>query len=244
MRIAVISDIHGNLAALDAVLADAAARGADAIVNLGDILSGPLQPAATADRLVDLDLPTIRGNHERYLMEREPARLASSDAYAHAELSAAHRAWLAALPTSMWVTGEVFACHGTPRADDEGLLETVEPAGAREATDAEVAARAGGTEAAVILCGHTHKARRRHLADGRLVVNPGSVGLPAYAADDPFAHKMESGTPHARYAVLERAAGGWSAELLMVDYDWTAAAQLAAARGRPDWARALATGLA
>ena len=68
MKVAAISDIHGNLPALDAVLADIATQSVDVIVNLGDILSGPLWGAATADRLMPLELPTIAGNHERQLL--------------------------------------------------------------------------------------------------------------------------------------------------------------------------------
>ena len=68
MTIAILSDIHGNIAALDAVLADIAARGVTRIVNLGDILSGPLFPGETADRLMAMNLPTIAGNHERQLL--------------------------------------------------------------------------------------------------------------------------------------------------------------------------------
>lgn len=65
MRIAALSDVHGNLAALDAVMADIATQAVDVVVNLGDLLSGAFQPAETADRLLELDLPTVRGNHER-----------------------------------------------------------------------------------------------------------------------------------------------------------------------------------
>ena len=68
MKLAVISDIHGNLLALRAVLADIARQGVDQTVNLGDILSGPLQPAETADLLMTCNFPTIRGNHERQLL--------------------------------------------------------------------------------------------------------------------------------------------------------------------------------
>jgi predicted phosphodiesterase len=67
VKLAAISDIHGNLAALDAVLAHIARRGVGKIVNLGDILSGPLQPSETADRLMALALPTISGNHVAHL---------------------------------------------------------------------------------------------------------------------------------------------------------------------------------
>lgn len=65
MKFAAIADIHGNLLALEAVLADIAQRGIFKIVNLGDLLSGALWPAETADRLQSLNLPTVSGNHER-----------------------------------------------------------------------------------------------------------------------------------------------------------------------------------
>lgn len=64
MRIAIVADIHGNLGALDAVLADIEDRAVEITVNLGDVVSGPLQPRETADRLIGMGIPTIRGNHE------------------------------------------------------------------------------------------------------------------------------------------------------------------------------------
>ncbi|MBC2670891.1 metallophosphoesterase family protein [Novosphingobium piscinae] len=244
MRLAVLSDIHGNLAALEAVLADIAAEGIAMIVNLGDILSGPLQPAATADRLIALALPTIRGNHERQLLTQPPAALGASDAYAVAELGAAHRAWLAALPATLALHPDIRLVHGTPDSDLAYFLETVTPEGLRPATPDEVVQRAGPLGAGLILCGHTHVPRVVRLPDGRLIVNPGSVGLPAYADDHPWPHVVETGSPHARYAVVSRGADGWSAQLRRVAYDWETAARLAAARGRPDWAVALRTGRA
>jgi hypothetical protein len=80
------------------------------------------------------------------------------------------------------------------------------------------------------------------LNDGRLVVNPGSVGLPAYDAPEPFPHRMEAGTPHARYAIAEREADGWRVEFLAIDYDWTAAAAMCRAHGWLEWGRILETG--
>ena len=90
MRIAVISDIHGNLLALDAVLADIAREGADVTVNLGDILSGPLEPARTADRLMALDLPTISGNHERQVLTDPEDRTNRTDAFTRSVLEERH----------------------------------------------------------------------------------------------------------------------------------------------------------
>lgn len=253
MKIAAISDIHGNLPALEAVLADIEAQGVDLTVNLGDILSGPLWIAPTADRLMALSLPTIAGNHERQVLTVAPDKMGASDAHAAARLSDAHRAWLAALPKTLRLSDEVFCCHGTPGNDLVYFLETVTPdfkdsasPGIRRATMDEAAARAGdamrGVAHGVILCGHTHIPRVMRLGDGRLVVNPGSVGLQAYDDDHPHAHIVENGTPHARYAVLARMSAGWRVEMRLVPYDHESAARLADSNGRPDWSRALRTG--
>jgi len=242
MKIAVLSDIHGNLGALEAVLADAASRGFDLMVNLGDICSGPLQPAETADHLIPLDLPTIRGNHERQLLASDLERMGPSDRFARNALNESHRAWLAALPATLSPAADVLMVHGTPDSDVEYWLETVAPEGRREATDAEIDRRAGQVQAGLVLCGHTHLPRARRLGAGALVVNPGSVGLPAYEDDRPFPHAVETGSPHARYAMVEGGGTDWRVEMIAVAYDWTAAARLAEDNGRPDWARALGTG--
>lgn len=106
----------------------------------------------------------------------------------------------------------------------------------------QIAECAAGCPASLILCGHTHIPRAVQLNDGRLIVNPGSVGVPAYASDLPWPHSMEAGTPHARYAILDKRNPGWQVEFFQVEYDWAAASHLAAARNRPDWAIALVTG--
>ncbi|MEP6875348.1 MAG: metallophosphoesterase family protein [Burkholderiales bacterium] len=254
-RFAAISDIHGNLPALDAVLADIAAQGVEAVVNLGDILSGPLWAAATANRLMALQLPTIAGNHERQLLTQDRARMSASDRHTADELRPHHREWLATLPATLPLGDEVFCCHGTPSSDLTYFLETPVPGfagvgsganGVRPASLAEATARAGsamqGVEHALILCGHTHKPRTLRLADGRLIVNPGSVGLPGFDDAHGHPHVIENGAPHARYALLERVAAGWNVSLRAVAYDWEAAARRAESEGRADWAGPLRTG--
>lgn len=249
MRLAVVSDIHGNLPALEAVRADIASADVDMVVNLGDIVSGPLWPVETADLLMQLGWPTVRGNHERQVL-RPLAGMGASDRHAAERLHERHRAWLAGLPAT-WRSddGQVHACHGTPASDLQYFLETVTPdfgqhgsRGVRPATEAEARERAGDTEAAVILCGHTHTPRALQLDDGRLVVNPGSVGLPAYDDAHPHVHYVETGTPHARYALIERVGSSWSVQLRAVAYDWEAAARQAERHGRGDWADALRSG--
>lgn len=244
MKIAVISDIHGNLAALDAVLADIARRGVNQIVNLGDILSGGLHPRETADRLMSLAFPTIRGNHERQVLTLAFDQMGLSDRHAAATLRPDQIQWIESLPETLRLSRAVLLVHGTPDSDLNYFLETVTEEGLRAATLAEVQERVGFTDATVILCGHTHLARVVRLADGRLIVNPGSVGLPAYDDDQPYPHIVENGSPHARYAIVAEVDGMWSAELIAVGYDWEAAARDADRNNRPDWARALRTGLA
>lgn len=253
MRFAAISDIHGNLPALEAVLADIAREGVDATVNLGDIVSGPLWPAETADRLMALNLPTLAGNHERQVLTHSPDKMGASDRHAHEQLAPRHRAWLASLPAMLQWRDDVLLCHGTPTSDLTYWLETVtedyEPGrspGVRAASPTEVLQRLGdamhGVVQGLILCGHTHVPRCERVADGRLIVNPGSVGLQAYDDVHPHPHIIETGSPQARYALLTQAPTGWQVELRSVDYDFEAAAQQAERNGRPDWADALRTG--
>src|SRR5690606_17812524 len=103
---------------------------------------------------------------------------------------------------------------------------------------------AGLREARVIAVAHSHVPRTVRLADGRLCVNPGSVGMPAWEHDEPVPHCTESGSPHARYAILERRRGEWLVEHRIVPYDWESAAARADAAGRPDRAHWLRTGRA
>ncbi|MCX7284816.1 MAG: metallophosphoesterase family protein [Novosphingobium sp.] len=142
--------------ALEAVMDDIQRRGVDLIVNLGDICSGPLFPVETADLLLTLDLPTIRGNHERQLLEQEHAAMNASDRYAAERLRPDQMDWLASLPTTLLLRPEVLLVHGTPADDLEPLLQTVDEGGMRAATPAEVVSRIQGLAAGLILCGHTH----------------------------------------------------------------------------------------
>ena len=242
MRIAALSDIHGNLAALNAVLEDIQNQSVDLIVNLGDIASGPLQPSETVDLLMTLNLPTIRGNHERQLLEGDPARMGPSDQYAFGALRPDQLAWFASLPERLYIEDDGLLVHGSAQSDLTYFLETLDEHGCRPATRDEVLARAAGADTQLVLCGHTHLPRTMKLADGRFIVNPGSVGLQAYSDVHPVAHNIEVGSLHARYAIVTKGADGWAAEFRAVDYAWEAAAVVAEQRGRADWAVALRTG--
>lgn len=246
MQFAAIADIHGNCAALEAVLADIVALGITDIVNLGDCFSGPLEAARTADMMLLLDMDavqTVRGNHDRYLIETPSDALAPSDAHAHAQLSQRHFDWLRRLPVSAIYREEAYLCHATPQNDNVYWLEAVSGEGHVFLKPLEeIEALAEGIEQSLILCGHSHIPRAVQLSDGRLIVNPGSVGCPAYDDDKPFFHKVETGHSMASYAVMKKTASGWVPEFRNVPYDYMAMSRLAAANGRSDWAMALATG--
>jgi predicted phosphodiesterase len=241
MRLAVIADVHGNLIALEAVLAHLRVAAPDLLVNLGDLVSGPFDPAGSADAQVALACPTVAGNHERHVLKGGGG---AWDALARPLLSAAHLAWMAGLPATLSLAdGDVFACHGSPRGGDlDYLLEDV--SGGRATLDAVEAIRPrldGIGGATVVLCGHTHMPRLAQVGPV-LVVNPGSVGLPGYRDSRPVPHVMEAGTPHARYALVSRERGGWAAELRAVPYDHEAAARQAERHGWPQAAHVVRTG--
>lgn len=242
-RIAIIADVHGNLPALEAVIADVASRGTDRVVVLGDHVSGPLWPREAADLLVRQGWPCISGNCDR-LVSREPVEsLGASDRFARERLSEAQLGWLAGLPATLLIEEVVLAVHGTPADDSAYLLETVDHAGARLARQAEISDRLGDTTAEVVLCAHSHVPRVARVGE-RLIVNPGSVGLPAYCEDQPVAYEMETGSPDARYAIIERGANGWRTMLVAVPYDREGAIRRAQQAGRDDWVTSLRTGYA
>lgn len=242
MRFAVLADIHGNVWALDAILKDLHARGIVKAVNLGDCFYGPLAPHETAERLLPLQLPTVRGNQDRGLLETDGQTPLLQENYVELSSSALH--WLRLLPLILSWQQDILLCHGTPASDTTYLLEEVTENGVYLANSTTIASRLCATQKQVILCAHTHVARTVLLPDGRLVVNPGSVGLPAYTDDLPFSHAMESGSPHARYAIISQIPNGWNVEHIEVVYEWERAAEVAARRGRPDWAEWLLTGRA
>jgi len=142
------------------------------------------------------------------------------------------------------VLGGALACHGGPASDTTALFEEITARGVARRSGAGVGAVLGPLPPGVslVLCGHTHVPGLVQVPEGPLVVNVGSVGLPAYSHDEPYPHCMESGAPHARYALVQRTKRGWRVEQRAAPYDWEAAARRAAEVGRPDWAFQLRTG--
>lgn len=243
MRFAAIADVHGNHLALEAVLADISSQDIADIVNLGDMLSGPLDARRTIEILMRRDAVHVLGNHDRYLLDRPPEKMGSWDRPAFEALDAVQLDWLRAQPMKRIFRDDVFLCHATPDNDEIYWLDTVHANGTVALSPRErIAQFAEGIAQSLILCAHTHLARAVRLPDGRLIVNPGSVGSPGYRDTHPVPHVVEAGTPHARYAILDRVEGTWQVTFRNVAYDHEAMAALARRNNQPELANAIATG--
>lgn len=244
-RIAIIADVHGNRWALEAVLDDIDRRGGPPVLNLGDSVYGPLDPAGSAELLRRVATMNVRGNQDRILLEPDHETAASPTfMFVDEQLSPDDVAWLGEHQVAPVRVGALALCHGTPDHDDRYLAECVTEHAVVQRESETLARELAAIEADIVLCGHSHVPRLLGLPDGRLVVNPGSVGLPAYTEDAPHPHAMEAGSPHARYVVLERTDTGWNVEHMAVVYDWERAAVTATANGRADWASWLRSGRA
>ncbi|MBU1049335.1 metallophosphatase family protein [Candidatus Bipolaricaulota bacterium] len=242
-KIAVLSDIHGNMRALDAVLVDIKHRCVDQVINLGDCAYGPFNPIPVLDRLIESTIPTVSGNEDQILVDPLLADgLSQTARFTQSFLTQRHAEWLAALPLRI-EREDLIAFHAQP--NDRAAYLLIRPTadgGVRPATQDEFADLLSDVLQPLILCGHDHLPRSLILADGRMIVNPGSVGCPAYDDDAPIPHRVANGTPHARYTVVEIRDGVIRVEPIRVVYDWNAAADEVAANGFPNWALWIATG--
>lgn len=241
MRLAVISDVHGNALALEAVLADIARHDVEKILNLGDHFAGPIEPRRTVEILAGLDMVAITGNTDRYLWEGDHNDLDEGDRWIVDQLRGEPMEWLRTLPATAVYGNAIFLSHGSPRSDETYWLDRKAGKGRmRVATPEEVEAELPAARLPVYCCGHTHVARVVTLGDGTIVFNPGSVGRPSFNMSDPESAGRLS--PAAAYAVIEQSAGKWHVNLRQVAYDNMAAAAIARAHGSNGWARELEFG--
>ena len=200
MRIAVLADIHGNVRALRAVMDDLKQVAPDRVINLGDYVSGPLEAAETADVLISLAWTTIRGNHDRQLLDQPVDQMGRSDQAAFCRAKEPSQR-LALDARSDRRSGGPVPLSRHARQRHTYLLETVEPDGKRAlATPAEVAGASTAPARDRAVRPHPCAAHRARSTTAALIINPGSVGLPAYTDDEPVQHANQMGAPHARYA--------------------------------------------
>ena len=184
MKVAVISDIHGNLTALQAVL-PAINKEADRVVCLGDIASTGPQPHETIALLKQLEYPCIMGNTDESLLKGPPEdygrmgmpaddvrRMKVLDRWTRSRITESDRKHLSTLkPTVSLKAGgsSMFCYHGSPRSNTEGVLPTT--------PDDELSTIFSDREATIFAGGHTHSQMARRWMSS-LIINPGSVGLP------------------------------------------------------------------
>jgi putative phosphoesterase len=173
MRVAALADIHGNLPALEAVLAEVEAEGVDAVVVVGDVVGGPFS-AEVFDRVTSLsDVRVVRGNADRFVVEGADELGQDWDAERKRlgdERLQVVAAWPLTTELEVDGLGRVLFCHAIPTAD--------EPIFTRTTPGAEVEELLGETGADLVVVGHTHAQFDRRLESGLRVVNAGSVGMP------------------------------------------------------------------
>ena len=236
MRVALISDLHGNALALEAVLADAERARADRVVCLGDVATLGPRPREVLARLEALGCACITGNHDAFLLDdalihtyTETPIIVDAVDWCRAQLGAREldfvRTFRATLDVDLGGGATLFCYHGTPRSH----MEDLSPSASADELDRHFAGRA----AAVMAGGHTHlQMLRQHR--GALVVNPGSVGMP-------FVEAPVAGPPrimaHAEYAIVDAGAGAAAIELKRVPLDRAALRAQAASCDFPlrDW---------
>jgi|HubBroStandDraft_5_1064220.scaffolds.fasta_scaffold00015_33 predicted phosphodiesterase len=228
-RIAVLSDIHGNLLALDACLADLTSQGgAEAIVIAGDLcLDGP-KPKKVLQRLEEIGAACVRGNTDRYIADDElpekftPAETAQI-AWTRRELGERWRSWLKVLPFALRIgedDNQLLIVHANPKTDDEHLWPDA---------DESVLRRLVGDEGATAIAfGHLHLPYVR-VWHGKLLVNVASVGLP------------KDGDPRACYAIFTERTGGWQVKHRRVPFDTKRVATQLTDCGIPESGELIAT---
>ncbi len=241
MKIAVISDIHGNSWALQAVINDISSRSINTIFDLGDSLYGPLDPSGTFELLTEHNIKSLRGNQDRQVLENNQSSSNNPTLdFVRSQLSAAAIAWTEKLPPIRQIQN-LFLCHGTPEKDDDYLIELVLPDRIIIKDNTILERQLSSVKENIICCGHSHRANIVH-AGTKTIINPGSIGLPAYDDDQPYYHKIENYHPHARYCILNITSNCMLVEQISVPYDYEKTALCAEKNKRPDWAAWLRTG--
>jgi putative phosphoesterase len=229
LRVALISDIHGNLAALDAVLRELERERFDELVCLGDVAVGP-QGAACLERLEVLGCPAVRGNWDDWFLDGIPElegvlgeKLGETGAWWAAQLADEDRDRLRSYRPTYQV-GSLLCFHGSPRSNEDWVVA--------ETPDDELEKMLGGARDSVLAGGHTHLPLVRRFRDS-LLINPGSVGLPFRQGLGPIRIGR-----WAEYAIVDvDGEDRVTVELRRTGYDVEAYLELARASGMPhaDW---------
>ncbi len=241
--IAIISDIHGNIWALEAVLDDIQRRGITRIINLGDSLYGPLMPFQTYKLLLASEAISISGNEDRIICDNYARQCKNPILeYLFSELNGDVVSWLANLPSYYIYNNQIYCCHGSPGYDSFYLLEKVGNGIVSIRDEEEIIDSLSGIEQGLVACAHSHVPKMVRV-NGTYILNAGSVGLQAYTDDVPESHAMQNYNPYPSYLNLSIDSGEvMVAEIIRVHYNFEKAAKTAERNHRKDWARWLRTG--
>ncbi len=235
MVYAVISDVHGNPWALEAVLRDIATRRPDVLVNLGDSVYGPLLPHETSLLLRERCEIHVLGNQDRILLQTPSRPQSPTLELCFRNLTDEDLRWLHESHKASIALDNLLLVHGTLQNDSTSLLEDFSHGVPALLPEERIIPGIGSSDAQIVLCGHSHNPRSVRVR-GRTIVNPGSVGLQAYDDDTPVPHRMETGSPDARYAIISVVGERISVVHCAVPYDTREAVALALRNGRSDWA--------
>lgn len=242
-KIAIISDIHGNRWALEAVLKDIREKGIEIIVNLGDCLYGPLDPCGTAEILMKEKIISISGNQDRKIIEHlDKPEVHPTMKYVVESLTKDTVEWLKSLSKTSVLFEDFFLCHGTPYDDHTYLIEKVLEDGVQVKSSSELVIDLKDITQKVILCGHSHTQRTIFIDSNKVIINPGSVGVQAFEDDLPYYHAMESGSSHARYSIVTKDDLDIKVENIILPYCFDQAAEAAVKRNRLDWQKVMLNG--
>ncbi len=241
-KIAVLSDIHGNSWALKTILDDINKRGIKKIFNLGDSLYGPLDPLGTYNLIKKNDIISILGNEDRLIIENIDKKSDNSTLrYVLDNINNDIIKWIKSLPKNK-IINSFFLCHGTPQRDDEYLIEKICKEKVEIKNISELKNIIDFIKQDIILCGHSHIQNTIYINQNKIIINPGSVGLPAYIENNPIIHKMESGNPFTYYTIIERYYSNYNIKNVALKYDFEIAFEMAKLNGRKDWAKWIETG--
>ena len=234
--VAIISDIHGNSWALEKVLEDIKNRDIKTILNLGDSLYGPLDPKGTFELISNNNIISICGNQDRVILENLEYKSNSLTLeFVKSQLNSNITDWLISLPFDLNFGNAIYCCHASPACDSTYLLEEINSQQVGIKDNLEISLLVREINQKIIACGHSHIPRIVETSN-KIIINPGSVGLPAYDDDYPAPHKMESFSSHAKYSIVANMHDLPSIDLVSIPYDWESAAISAEKNKRNDWA--------
>ncbi|MEP7290108.1 MAG: metallophosphoesterase family protein [Chloroflexota bacterium] len=209
-RLAVLADIHGNLPALEAVLADMAQFKVDSIIVAGDVVNWGAFSPQVMDRLHEIGAAVIRGNHEIYMLDQGTARAPEAwanfviPAWTRTQLGTRRLNQIATWPDTLSLrfrdAPTLRIVHGSPRDHFEPIYP--------DSTDADIATMLASVDETTVICAHTHLPLDRQVGRWH-VINPGSVGVPLM------------GIVQASYIVLDSSEDGWTATYRSLPFDNT-----------------------